>query len=466
MAQNNKVQPFGMRDKIGYLFGDLANDMTFIFQSMFLMVFYTEVWGMNPAAVGTLFLVSRFVDAFTDVTMGQVLDKSKPARDGKFLPWIRRIAGPVAIASFLMYQTGLQDASMTTKMIYMYVTYLLWGSIFYTMINIPYGSMSSAITTDPNERTELSTFRSIGATLASLAIGTLTPVFIYHEVNGQSVVKTDATFTVVAGVFSVLAIIFYYLCYRMTTERVKIVSADTGTSPATIFKEISKVLSNRALVGIIFAALFLIMSQLMMGTMANYVFPNNFNNAGGISITNAVNPLLTLFIAAPLAPALSRRFGKKELGAAAMLMSSAAFAFLYFTKTTNMYVYIVFAGIGYLGFGIFNSIVWANITDVIDDVEVKTNNRQDGTVYSLYSFARKIGQAFAGAASGWLLAGIGYDSGLTQQTPEVLSGIYNVATGVPSVSFLLSGLSLIFLYPLTKSKVAENSTILSNRRKG
>lgn len=464
MAQNNNVKPFGMRDKIGYLFGDLANDMTFLFQSMFLMVFYTEVWGVNPGAVGTLFLIARFVDAITDVTMGQIVDKVKPAYDGKFKPWIRRIAGPVALASFLMYQTGLQDANMTVKIIYMYVTYLLWGSFFYTAINIPYGSMTSAMTSDPDERTVLSTFRTIGATIASLAIGTITPLFIYHEVNGQEVVKNDATFTIVAGVFSVLALVFYYLCYQMTTERVKIQSASTATTFSGIAQEISKILKNRALVGIIFAALFLIMSQLMMGTMANYVFPNNFNNAVGISITNAVNPLLSLFIAAPLAPVLSRKFGKKELGTAAMFMSAASFAFLFFTRTTNMYVYIAFAGIGYLGFGLFNSVIWANITDVIDDIEVDSYNRQDGTVYSLYSFARKIGQAFAGAASGWMLAGVGYDGALTAQTPEVLDGIYSIATGVPGISFLLSGLALIFIYPLNKNKVLANAETLRQRR--
>ena len=164
--KDGEVRDFGRRDKIGYMFGDFGNDFTFIFASSFLMVFYTKVLGISGGMVGTLFLVARFVDAFTDVTMGRIVDAAPPARDGKFRCWIRRMCGPVALSSFLMYQTAMAQASMPWKIVYMYVTYLLWGSIFYTSINIPYGSMSSAITTEASERTALSTSRSIGATLS------------------------------------------------------------------------------------------------------------------------------------------------------------------------------------------------------------------------------------------------------------------------------------------------------------
>ena len=177
--KSDTQRSFGLRDKVGYMFGDFGNDFTFIFASSFLMVFYTKVLGISGGMVGTLFLVARFVDAFTDVTMGRIVDSMPPASDGKFRCWIRRMCGPVALSSFLMYQTAMADASMTWKIIYMYVTYLLWGSIFYTSINIPYGSMASAITAETNERTALSTFRSIGASLAGLVIGVVTPIFLY-----------------------------------------------------------------------------------------------------------------------------------------------------------------------------------------------------------------------------------------------------------------------------------------------
>lgn len=136
-----KAAPFGMKDKVGYMFGDFGNDFTFLLSSSFLMKFYTDVMGVNAAIVGMVMMIARFVDAFTDVGMGQIVDHSKPNKDGKFRPWIKRMCGPVAIASFLIYQSGLAGMPYGFKVAWLFVTYILWGSIFYTSINIPYGSM-------------------------------------------------------------------------------------------------------------------------------------------------------------------------------------------------------------------------------------------------------------------------------------------------------------------------------------
>ena len=139
------VAPFGMRDKVGYLFGDFGNDFTFLLSSSFLLKFYTDVMGVAPWVVGLIMTVARFVDAFTDVTMGRICDRSRPTPAGRFKPWILRMCGPVAIASFLIYQSSLSSMSMAFKITWLAVTYILWGSVFYTSINIPYGSMASAI---------------------------------------------------------------------------------------------------------------------------------------------------------------------------------------------------------------------------------------------------------------------------------------------------------------------------------
>ena len=143
MDTKSSERPFGLRDKLGYMFGDFGNDFTFIFASSFLMVFYTNVLGIDPKMVGVLFLVARVVDAFTDIGMGRIVDRMPAGKNGKFRPWIIRICVPVALVSFLMYQSGLSGASMTVKVIYMFVTYILWGSLFYTAINIPYGQRSA-----------------------------------------------------------------------------------------------------------------------------------------------------------------------------------------------------------------------------------------------------------------------------------------------------------------------------------
>ena len=464
-TNNNANAPFGMRDKIGYMFGDFGNDFTFIFASSFLMVFYTKVLGISGGMVGTLFLVARFVDAFTDVTMGRIVDKMPPAPDGKFRCWLRRMCGPVALSSFLMYQTAMTGASMTWKIIYMYVTYLLWGSVFYTSINIPYGSMASAITAESDERTALSTFRSIGATLAGLVIGVVTPLFIYtKDANGNQVVRGGATFTIVAGAFSVCAVICYIVCYRLTAERVA-VEKDVDAKDVTLAATFTTIFKSRALLGIISAAIFLLLSQLLITTMNNYIYPDYFGNAGGISIFTLLSTAVMLVVVAPLGVPISRRFGKKEASVAGMLLSGVIFALMYFLHLRNMWLFLGLSIIGYLGLGFFNTVIWANITDVIDDQEVVTGHREDGTVYAVYSFARKVGQALAGGVGGWALEIIGYESAAAVQTGAVLNGLYATATIVPAIGFFVVAVMLWFIYPLNKTKVEENAAILKNRRK-
>lgn len=124
-TNNSSVPAFGMKDRIGYMFGDFGNDFTFILSSTFMLKFYTDVMGMSAAVVGMVMMIARFVDAFTDVTMGQIVDRSKPTKDGKFRPWIKRMCGPVAIASFLIYQSGFANMPYAFKLVWLIVTYLL-----------------------------------------------------------------------------------------------------------------------------------------------------------------------------------------------------------------------------------------------------------------------------------------------------------------------------------------------------
>ena len=263
-------KPFGLKDKAGYLLGDLGNDFMFMFASMYLMIFYTKVWGVSASMVGVLFLVARFIDAVSDITMGTIVDKAKPTKDGKFRPWIKRMAGPVALASFLMYQSSLANASMNVKIVVMFVTYILWGSICYTAINIPYGSMASAITNDPTERASLSTWRSLGANIASVIIGSIAPQVIYYaDANGNQLVD-PAKFTMIAGVFSICAVICYVLCFILTTERVKF-EKNEDQEKVSIVKNMGIILKNKALLAIIGAAIVLLLSSLMTQTINQYL---------------------------------------------------------------------------------------------------------------------------------------------------------------------------------------------------
>ena len=178
---SRQVRPFGWRDKVGYMFGDFGNDFTFILQAMFFMLFYTNVVGIDPAHVGILLLVARILDGFTDVGMGIIVDRL-PVKAGqpKFKRWIKYIAIPVAIASALMYMSFTADFdSYAMKVVWMSATYFLWGSVAYTAINIPYGSMASVVSDSPDDRAQLSVWRSTGATLAQLLIMSVLPLVVY-----------------------------------------------------------------------------------------------------------------------------------------------------------------------------------------------------------------------------------------------------------------------------------------------
>ncbi len=456
---NAATVPFGMKDKLGYMFGDFGNDFTFILSSSFMLKFYTDVMGIDAAVVGLLMMAARFVDAVTDVTMGQIVDRSKPTKDGKFRPWIKRMCGPVAIASFLIYQSGLAGLPYGIKVLWMVVTYILWGSIFYTSINIPYGSMASAVSPDPKDRADLSTWRTIGATLAGLAIGVGTPMFAYETVNGN-IVLSGSRMTVIAGVFSILAIICYLLCFRLVRERVDVPANNEKLKIGRLLKSL---ITNRSLLGIIGAAIALLLAMLTMGGMAGYVFPNYYGSPAAQSISSLTGSLAVLVICAPFAAKLSAKMGKKELAFIGCLSSAAIFLVCLIVHPANPFVYVGFFTLAYIGLGFFNTIIWAMITDVIDDAEVKNGVREDGTIYSVYSFARKLGQALSSGLMGSLLTMIGYTQA-TAFDPAITERIFMLSCIAPIIGFTLVAIFLWFVYPLNKKRVEDNAAELASRR--
>ena len=464
MQKTYTVRPFGMRDKVGYLFGDFGNDFTFLLSSSFLLKFYTDVIGIDAFIVGAIMMLARFVDAFTDVTMGRICDRSKMTAAGKFKPWLLRMCGPVAVASFLIYQSSLANAAMWVKIMWLFVTYILWGSVFYTAINIPYGSMASAISADPGDRQSLSTFRSMGSVLASAFVSIGVPLIAYDTlmVNGEEqVVMNGSRFTMIAGVFSVLAIICYLLCYKLVTERVRpeaSLDAAEQTSVGTMLKNAMK---NRALISIIAASIVMLLSQLTMQSMAGYIYPNYYRSATAQSASTAIM-CIGMVASAVLAKPLSKKFGKAEISIAANLFATIVCVILFILRPQNVWVYIAFQTLCWFGLGIFSMVTWALITDVIDYCELKNGVREDGSVYALYSFARKIGQAASAGVTGALLSLIGYTEA-TAFAPDVVEGIFNIATLVPALGFLLLSLVLWFWYPLHQKQVAANVAALKEK---
>ncbi|MGN1022516.1 MAG: MFS transporter [Lachnospiraceae bacterium] len=446
-------RPFGMRDKVGYLFGDFGNDFTFILSSSFLLKFYTDVMGVPAGIVGMIMMIARFVDAVTDVTMGRICDRSPVTANGKFRPWIRRMCGPVAIASFLLYQSSLANQPLTFKVIYLFITYLLWGSIFYTSINIPYGSMASAISADPSDRQSLSTFRTMGAQLAGVVIGAGVPLFAYDSIDGKQILN-GGRLTLIAGIFSVCAVCCYLLCYHLTTERVHPQVDAAVQKNNSVGRMLKNAFTNRALLSIIAASIVMLLAQLTMQSMANYVYPNFYRNTTAQSTTTIVT-MAVMLVAAAIAKPLSERFGKAEVSVVSNLFAGIVCIVLLVIRPANVWVYVAMQGLCWFGLGIFSMVSWALITDVIDYSELRNGIREDGTVYALYSFARKLGQAASAGLSGALLTAIGYTQA-TAFDAGVVNSIFTISNLIPAIGFLALSAILWFWYPLHKKQVDAN----------
>ena len=464
MIAKKDTPPFGIRDKVGYLLGDFGNDFTFILSSSFLLKFYTDVRHISAGVVGIVMMLARFVDAFTDVTMGRICDRAKPTKNGKFKPWILRMCAPVAIASFLIYQSGFADRPMWFRISWLVVTYILWGSVFYTSINIPYGSMASTISPDVGDRQSLSTFRTMGSTLAGVIVGAGVPLLAYDTriVNGESIAELNGPrFTLIAGVFSILAVMSYLLCYVMTTERV--IPTEMTGKQANIRNLVVSAVKNRAIVSIIVASVLMLLSQFTLQQMANYVYPDYYANTGAQS-ASTIAMMGGMVVAAILARPLTERFGKAEISVVSSIIAAAVCICLYFIRPENVWVYVGVNVLSWLGLGVFAMVSWALITDVIDYSEIKNGVREDGSIYALYSFARKMGQAAAAGLTGLFLTLIGYEKLPGEALSEsVKNGIFDISTLIPAIGFILLATVLWFWYPLHKNEVEKNVAYLKKK---
>ena len=297
--------------------------------------------------------------------------------------------------------------------------------------------------------------------MAQILVGVVVPMFLYTTLEDGTKIANASAFPIVALVTSVLAVVCYIICYFLCTERVKV----TEGSKSVSFKDTMKALAgNRALIGISLVFVCYLGAQMLNQTINNYIFKDYFGDTAGLSIMNAAG-FAPALILAPCAVPLARKFGKKELGIFAAALGTVAFGLLFVIRTTNMWLYTIVNIVGLLGFGLFNLIIWAFVSDVIDDQEVRTGNRDDGTIYAVCSFSRKLGQAIASALGGWALGWIGYAEGsLTGQTQSVKEGIYNIATLVPMILYIAVGICLFVIYPLSKKKVNENTATLRERR--
>lgn len=242
------------------MFGDFENDFFFILVSSFLMVYYTDVYGISAAFVGILILVARLWDAIADVTWGRFIDKRKSSKHGKFKPWIFRMSFPLVFSGVLMF-VHIPGMSNGFYEAYAFVTFILWGTL-YSTVNIPYGSMASVIINDGVERTSLSTYRTMGAMLASLIITAVGPLLIFVDNKASA-----NGFLMAAVIFGILSYGCYLACYKLSTER--IVLDENEGSKAKLGLTIRALLKNKPLIAILGVSLMFMMSTMLIGELTS-----------------------------------------------------------------------------------------------------------------------------------------------------------------------------------------------------
>ncbi|MDR0299482.1 MAG: MFS transporter [Streptococcaceae bacterium] len=449
----DRSKPFGWSDKIGYALGDAGNNFTFTMISSFFMIFLTNILGISPAIVAMLLLLARLIDAIADITVGRLVDVSKLKNGSRFIPWITRFKWPLAIFAVLLFIPYVNTLPMAARVAYVSVMYLGWG-IIYSCVNIPYGSLSAAMSDDSHEKSTLSTWRTLGATAASMSLNFALPVLAYSVgPNGTKVLnETNFLFVVVGCV--ILSLVSYKLTTVMTTERIH-VEREKALPLSELLKHMA---GNRALIALVVLDLVLTLNQNLNGVNMTYLFTYYFGSVGALATILLLQSLLT-FAVAPFSSWLTNTFGRKETTVVALIEATLFFWILVVLHTHSIAIFMTLNILANVGVVIFNINIWAFINDVIDNQQVITGIREVGSIYAVNSLSRKIAQAIAGSFGAGMFAVIGFvasTSGGAQQSTSTINGIYVLATMIPAVTTFVAVFVTAFWYPLNKKKVLEN----------
>lgn len=442
-------QKLSIKEKVGYGLGDFAANIVFQTVMIFLMYYYTDIFGIPVAAVGTLFLLSRIWDAVNDPLMGAVADRTK-SKYGKFRPWIKWTAFPFGIFAVLMFTTP--DFGVDGKIIYAYVTYILMMMI-YTANNIPYGALSAVMTSDSIERTSLNSYRFVFGQSAALMVQGLTLPLIALLGAGNKALGYQLTM----GIFAVIAVILFYVTFYSTKERIEPPKAQD----TPLKDDLKDLMSNRPwMILFLMGLVTFIFLSLRIG-VGLYYFQYYVGDESLFSMF-AVLGTIGLIIGIPLSKPLTKKFGKRNTYIMSNALSGIAVLTLFLPLPEDyMWAYGISALVGFFnGPGV--PILWAMYADTADYAEWKFSRRATGIVFSAATFGQKFGWGIGGALMGWLLAIFNYVPN-TVQTEDSILGIKLMLSIIPGTLMILSVI-LLFFYDLTEPFMAKVQSELSIRR--
>jgi glucuronide carrier protein len=449
----------GFRSVLGYGAGDAANNLAFSLSTTFLLLYYTDVIGLPAAAIGTMFLVVRLWDAFADLFAGRMVDRTM-TRWGKFRPFILFGSIPLLVMSLLTFYVP-QGWDGGAQLLYAYLTYAVLGLV-YSMVNVPYGSLATAMTQVSRERAKLAVARGLGASLAGLGLTFLIAPRIAAVTGDKSLSAVDradqlqSIFFQTTLLFVAVGFGLYFLTFLWCRETVVRIEPRVG------IKDTFRTLKTNKPLGILCASSFFYLIGLFAVGGATAFYAIYVLGSATYIIWITLVTFLVQLATAPFVPMLVARFGKKNLFQFCGLFTVVGGVGLFFIPGNLLLLALVLIGIKAFGVQLINTLMFALEADTVEYGEWKTGQRTEGATYAIFSFTRKITQSIGGALGAFALALGGYITKLDagQFQPDSAITAIKASMGlVPAAAAILAMLAFI-AYPLTEKKyrdiVAEN----------
>ena len=455
---------FGIRDKLAYAAGDLGCNMSFALKNT-VQIFWTQFMGVSLVTFGILMLIVQVWDAINDPIIGSMVDADKKTyKRNKFLQyiWVGSLGLLVAGAAMFL---PFPNAPMVLKYVMFVVGYIAWDA-FYTVANVPYGSVMSLITPDPAERASLSVFRSIGSMAGNLVPPIILPFLIY---DANQNLKGEVVFfaALIMGVIGFISFQFMIKNTVIRVERDVKCNEDEG-SKFNIFKSFGSFFKNRAAVGATLAPVgqFIGMYGASYATTAMY---QSYFNAVQLSGIMSMISYLPMFLFMPFATKIVMKFGKKESVSVGALIGLIGYSLLLIVpmppNATGMIIWAACSALAGVGGGLYSAISWSLMADAMDYGEWKFGVREEGTTYALHSFFRKLAQGVGPSLGLFVASALGFvEANKGNQTFEVALRMRYQAAAFYVLAGILQFVGLAIIYNLDKKTMAKMQADLDARK--
>ncbi len=450
------TDPLKFKEKFGYGLGDAASNFFFQVFNLFLLYYYTDVYGLAPAAVGTMFLMTKVIDAVSDPVMGLIADRTE-TRWGKFRPYLLWAAIPYGLFGFAMF--AAPQFSDTGKLVYAYATYTLM-MLAYTAVNVPYSALMGVISPSSFERTRVASYRFACA----FGAGWLIATFVTPLKNLLGAGDEQAGFRLTMMIFAVVSIVLFWICFATTRERVHPPQAQSD-----IKADFSALLRNGPWIALFFAALFNLMNVPMRAGGTIYYLKYFVGDDGSplFLIFDKTAVFLSLQTFAMLAGILAtqavvKRFDKRRLMIGLTLGNATAMGIFFVIPPDQYWLMVAITCLGNFVVGPTLAIVWSMYADCADYGEWKTGRRTTGLIFSALQFAQKMGLALGAGLSGFVLSLFGFVAN-QEQSEGAMMGIRLMFSIFPGILAMLSALAIVF-YGLNNDRVRQIEKELAERR--